>query len=1664
MDAKEPEGEEEEEEGEGDFEEEEGDGDFGRGGDDDGGRPSERTTRGGRRAEGDREPAPRYLGTRRDREGKWVRRHYSHARFPKLAAKASGRSTSRSRDGPAAALDRSTSRLRDGGGRRGERRRSRCGGRASAEGSAGRPSAPRDGRGGGRRLRGGSLSSAEGSRGDGKIRISRGRRALLRVSERAYSERHRSRFAPSSPEPERELEYEWDPDRFVADDYFADGQHTGELCVPNDMIGINPCQEGGEGEGEEDEGVNYEWMMHDQERIRRFEEAFNAILHATKSRRRQEDDVSASAKWLEAGGKKWTRGDHVVSAISIDGRRYEDLQRTPTISLKQMMDAARAGRKGKHDAYLEELRRCDPEAPWMVHIPGGKGRRRRDGGGKADFLAHDGPGVRKEERNESSLDGTTRPFPHNLGSALSPLEARAHTNYADLTPGRSTGESLDHSTMEADPRGGALPRKRLDWRPVQTWDDPGEVIGEDEDVDHVEDIAASRSKSARRSPRAVDLRGHIMDGAGDAGPSEEGGDDGPRHSSGMHEGLGGGHASSDPRPRPEGSASTAREARTGRGGGGASTASSWTSDVPTREHWRQLRRQWAQSGVLPGGGDGPTSKASATAKVSGARKNECNEGQGGEVDEGGGDDRPRRSNSSERKGAGGGNVSLHPRPRRERSPSTARGAQSGRGGGGASTASSWASDVPTREHWRQLRRQWAQSGVGLTSKASGSGDAGARKDERGVGRGRGDEGGGALGAEGAKSAPHVAPPAGGAGSPREAYLVACNKKTSDDAPSVGATTKTTESTASLDHSEHIPDEDGRQSGGFRGKGESIQQRVQLFSGGVGTPPLSPRTPQSPARGGVTPSGASLKAQCAAGSSSGDVPPPSGDRSGGRAEAPPSVHSRDDSSGRTPVSYGDGLPLNFAAILKESLLSHASDSSIIDTDGTEVTFEEGHYERKMRSLLLSPALITKRYRQALDSIESRRWDQFAYLVTANPWLMEMKDVRNDRSLVHSLALFGGGRPDRPEEEDGGEEEDDDALDDDGGYRPVPRRLACAILDYDPTVAHKLDSEGNLPLHMAAASGNSVLIAELVRRFPGAASVRNHDGMLPLHLAIEACALFPGGRRGTVGPILRSFPNAARVGDREGNAALHVAAGVLEGDVGADVMRTLLKYAPEGASLLEATNKAGETPLARAIKSAARATVVCVLLETEAGKAAAFLKDAASRNALHLALDPRHYDPEVVLAVLKAVPGVATAGDGNGALPIRLACASAAHKEIVFALAVVDLPIDLEATERVTVRTGYGSSWRSLLRESGDLPAVVVRDILSLCSFPQRVALCLAGAGDDRGDGLIAVAQASSRCKLELNRGIRRFGRFELVGEDGTTSRPLRRRMRELEKFVRRADANATKQEVDKVNVVCYADPDSYQADAHHLQSVILDPDIFEDLSFFSVEGLEPSVPSRLLCLAVEEPDLSLSSVVSGMRKHHKKKSDSKTWGRYFGKCRSILRRVAKALARLHANDIVHGAVDANRVGKFGDKWKLTGLLGSSCIGERFATERIGAHSPPEAFRLGGRSRKTIASSTRSVRADPAADIWAYGKLAYEVLARESPFAFCPESLSVPERILSWDEERVYGASETLKGCRVGPSGVDLILGCLHPDPSRRTPSIQDVLRHPFWRDENAFDLT
>lgn len=516
-------------------------------------------------------------------------------------------------------------------------------------------------------------------------------------------------------------------------------------------------------------------------------------------------------------------------------------------------------------------------------------------------------------------------------------------------------------------------------------------------------------------------------------------------------------------------------------------------------------------------------------------------------------------------------------------------------------------------------------------------------------------------------------------------------------------------------------------------------------------------------------------------------------------------------GLTPVRAGTSRSENLSPehgklihqrVMQDSQLigDMEADATIIDTDGTtsDATYEMD--PNVAATLFLSPAILTKRLHQAIRAIERHNWEQVSYLLNANPWLAEMTDVNTGQFLLHKLALYGAGVA---------------LFDEAGGVVRVeapaaPEELTLNLIQMFPSSVHKFDHDGNLPLHMAAVSGNQEMCKHLGDRFPSGASVRNEEGLLPLHMAIQSCSSPAPSADGTiispseiVKTILRFFPGGIAVTDNDGNLPIHCAASALHGEVGVDIIYMLLDEAdrqvenngllfrcadvktmetdddtitivtditgtPTESSTVDDSaycnlvrNNAGHTALIEAIRARSGWEIIEAIACGPGGKKAALVPDANNDNALHLLVSGEFADPAAILSILKIAPHAAAVQNNDGMLPIEIACRQMMPEEVILALVLVDLPIDLDEKAGIKVREGFGGSWCFLTCECDDHYADVVEEVISICSYTQVRELCFASSGPN-GSGGAVITRATPVCRLALRRALRFVGRFEFLG--------------------------------------------------------------------------------------------------------------------------------------------------------------------------------------------------------------------------------------------------------------------------------------------------------------
>lgn len=511
----------------------------------------------------------------------------------------------------------------------------------------------------------------------------------------------------------------------------------------------------------------------------------------------------------------------------------------------------------------------------------------------------------------------------------------------------------------------------------------------------------------------------------------------------------------------------------------------------------------------------------------------------------------------------------------------------------------------------------------------------------------------------------------------------------------------------------------------------------------------------------------------------DVQPPAGFAPPNRSVVTQSTNSE--------LSTGKMKKVQDKVLQSSALLADFDRDSVIDTDDTQsdASPSGGMNPQMLAGLMMSPDVLQKRLGQAIRAVEQQKWDQVVYLINANPWLAEMKELTTNQYLLHKLAFFGGGD------------------------NPAPNNLAEGLVEKFPAAVYKFDQDGNVPLHLAAASRNLPMIKMLGEKFESGASIRNEDGMLPLHFTIAAYSDVNGRDANedefvqdslrVLKTVLGFFPKAVAIADNDGNLPLHVAAECLEGALGVDVVYLLMDEAdrqmedPEGArfrnklkiegimndemsigtvsteretdsSVLDTevycnmvVNEHNETPLLVAIHARKGWHMIEAILSGNGGRKASLHQDADKNNALHL-LVGEYQDATAAMSILKVAPESATVQNALGVLPIEVACMHFLPEEVILSIALIDLPINIDDKDGIKVHESQGASWCYLACESDDHFVNIVQEIVSICSFFQLRELCFM----KDSSGSTVIARASPKCREVLNQALRFMGRFELVG--------------------------------------------------------------------------------------------------------------------------------------------------------------------------------------------------------------------------------------------------------------------------------------------------------------
>ena len=216
--------------------------------------------------------------------------------------------------------------------------------------------------------------------------------------------------------------------------------------------------------------------------------------------------------------------------------------------------------------------------------------------------------------------------------------------------------------------------------------------------------------------------------------------------------------------------------------------------------------------------------------------------------------------------------------------------------------------------------------------------------------------------------------------------------------------------------------------------------------------------------------------------------------------------------------------------------------------------------------------------------------------------------------------------------------------------------------------------------------------------------------------------------------------------------------------------------------------------------------------------------------------------------------------------------------------------------------------------------------------------------------------------------------------------------------------------------------------------------------------------RRYFVAIENPKLTLATVVRGMVTNRGCQTDTSVRRRYSGKVFTVLRSIANALLKLHSQRFVHGNLTIQSCAKFDDKWKLANLLDAKYFGEILPLSAETHTIPPEALQLtthhGSEGHVVL---KHDFVAKPSVDIWAFGKVAYEALAGKPLFDVASnknDDIDSLMDILQWNNANFMELKRELQSIGVTEAGIELIGQCLAQHEGDR-PHIEDLLQHTFW---------
>lgn len=244
---------------------------------------------------------------------------------------------------------------------------------------------------------------------------------------------------------------------------------------------------------------------------------------------------------------------------------------------------------------------------------------------------------------------------------------------------------------------------------------------------------------------------------------------------------------------------------------------------------------------------------------------------------------------------------------------------------------------------------------------------------------------------------------------------------------------------------------------------------------------------------------------------------------------------------------------------------------------------------------------------------------------------------------------------------------------------------------------------------------------------------------------------------------------------------------------------------------------------------------------------------------------------------------------------------------------------------------------------------------------------------------------------------------------------------------------------------------------------------EEVCIFSVNeggGKNHGTPQQFW-ISTERPEVTLKDVAASMIKKGGYWNEPELRTKYAAKICSVLKIIAKSLRHIHSRGVIHGDLNLESCGKFDHSWKLLDRLSVQAIDQPFDMSRFQQSFPPESLHSVDNNSAVFDSDTPvsfkdSIIACPAIDIWAFGKLAYEAIMGKPLVEFGAKRPSDDVvallDVMDWGESSMRDIfTELLESGGIAESGAELFTSCLFARPEDRPVSMEAVLSHRFWHE-------